>query len=209
MKNKITISVLGIIYAVGILGFHSKYFGLFSILSPITLILSFLALYITSAKTETLKFRLFLTFIIGLLIEIIGVKTGLPFGTYLYLEGLGSKILGVPWVMGLNWLVLSWSAGQICAFYLQDFSRLLRCSAAVMLLLSVDLLIEPVAVDLRFWIFSVSGPGILNYFGWVLTSAMIQWILVDKIPSAKNNTATAIIIFQIIFFASFQFWPLN
>ncbi len=209
MKSKINISVLGIIYAVGILGFHSKYFGLFSVLSPITLILSFLALYITSAKTETLKFRLFLTFIIGLLVEIIGVKTGLPFGTYLYLEGLGSKILGVPWVMGLNWLVLSWSAGQICAFYFQDFSKILRCSAAVILLLSVDLLMEPVAVDLRFWIFSGSGPGILNYIGWALTSALIQWILVDKIPSVKNNTASAIIIFQIIFFASFQFWPLN
>ena len=209
MKSKINISVLGIIYAVGILGFHSKYFGLFSILSPITLILSFLALYITSVKTETLKFRLILSIIVGLLVEIIGVKTGLPFGTYLYLEGLGSKILGVPWVMGLNWLVLSWSAGQICAFYFRDFSKLLRCSAAVILLLLVDLLMEPVAVDLRFWIFSGSGPGILNYIGWALTAASIQWILVDKIPSAKNNTASAIMIFQIIFFASFQFWPLN
>ena len=186
-----------------------SFFEPFSILSPITLILSFLALYITSAKTEILNFRLFLTFIIGLTVEIIGVKTGLPFGTYLYLEGLGSNILGVPWVMGLNWLVLSWSAGQICAFYLRDFSKILRCSAAVSLLLSVDLLLEPVAVDLRFWIFSGSGPGILNYMGWALTSALIQWILVDKIPSAKNNTASAIIIFQIIFFASFQFWPLN
>ena len=57
--------------------------------------------------------------------------------------------------------------------------------------------------------FSNKVSGILNYMGWALTSALIQWILVDKIPSAKNNTASAIIIFQIIFFASFQFWPLN
>tara|TARA_B110000459_G_scaffold200652_1_gene249586 strand:- start:3546 stop:4172 length:627 start_codon:yes stop_codon:yes gene_type:complete len=208
MKEKIIIAVLAIWHLVGIIGFHSDFFYLFSILTPLNMMLSFWVLYVTSKKSEKLKAILLLTYFIGLAVEVIGINTGIPFGTYVYLEGLGPKIMDTPWVMGLNWVVVSWAAVQ-CASYFSTQSKLYKWAISIVIMLIIDLVMEPVAPDLRMWIFAGSGPGLMNYLGWALTSAVIQILLVREVDNHKNHTALAIILLQIIFFSSFQVWPLN
>ena len=73
----------------------------------------------------------------------------------------------------------------------------------------IDFLIEPVAPELRLWIFPRSGAGLMNFFGWVLTSGLMQFLLVSKVNPVKNDTALSIVVLQIVFFASFQIWPIN
>ena len=208
MKEKIIIAVLAIWHLVGIIGFHSDFFYLFSILTPLNMMLSFWVLYVTSKKSEKLKAILLLTYFIGLAVEVIGINTGIPFGTYVYLEGLGPKIMDTPWVMGLNWVVVSWAAVQ-SASYLSTQSKFYKWAISIVIMLIIDLVMEPVAPDLRMWIFAGSGPGLMNYLGWGLTSAAIQILLVREVDNHKNHTALAIILLQIIFFSSFQVWPLN
>jgi|TARA_B110000444_G_scaffold258450_1_gene299438 putative membrane protein len=208
MKEKIIIAVLAIWHLVGIIGFHSDFFYLFSILTPLNMMLSFWVLYVTSKKSEKLKAILLLTYFIGLAVEVIGINTGIPFGTYVYLEGLGPKIMDTPWVMGLNWVVVSWAAVQ-SASYFSTQSKLYKWAISIVIMLIIDLVMEPVAPDLRMWIFAGSGPGLMNYLGWALTSAVIQILLVREVDNHKNHTALAIILLQIIFFSSFQVWPLN
>lgn len=45
-------------------------------------------------------------YLIGIGAEIIGVNTGLLFGNYSYGNNLGPKIVGVPPIIGINWIVL-------------------------------------------------------------------------------------------------------
>lgn len=208
MKQKIIIAVLSIWHLVGIIGFHSDFFYIFSILTPLNMMLSFGVLFVTSKKSDRLKTILLLIFVIGLSIEVIGINTGIPFGSYVYLEGLGSKIMGTPWVMGLNWVVVSWAAIQ-SASYFSTQSKLFKWAIAIVIMLIIDLVMEPVAPDLRMWIFDGSGPGLMNYIGWALVSALVQVLLVREVDDHRNHTALAIIGLQIIFFSSFQFWPLN
>ena len=47
---------------------------------------------------------------IGLLAEILGVHTGLPFGSYTYADTLGPKFAGVPVVIPLAWAMMSYPA---------------------------------------------------------------------------------------------------
>ena len=152
MKQKIIIGVLSIWYLVGIIGFHSDFFYVFSVLTPLNMMLSFWALYVTSKKSDRLKLVLLLIYFVGLSVEVIGINTGIPFGTYVYLDGLGSKIMGTPLVIGLNWVLLSWAAVQ-SASYFSIQNKLFKWAIAILIMLIIDMVMEPVAPDLRMWVF--------------------------------------------------------
>ncbi|MEL7020517.1 MAG: carotenoid biosynthesis protein, partial [Bacteroidota bacterium] len=53
-----------------------------------------------------------LAFFVGMIVEILGVETGIIFGEYYYGDNLGAKFMGVPYLIGVYWAVLSF----ICAF---------------------------------------------------------------------------------------------
>src|SRR5215208_6819107 len=44
--------------------------------------------------------------LLGLAVEAVGVRFGVPFGRYVYTEALQPQLLGVPVVMGPAWMVL-------------------------------------------------------------------------------------------------------
>jgi len=46
----------------------------------------------------------------GMLAEVVGVATGLPFGAYAYSDSLGAKLLGVPLVIPLAWAMMAYPA---------------------------------------------------------------------------------------------------
>jgi Protein of unknown function (DUF422). len=81
--------------AVGILFWNREWFIQFI---PICLILYFLIL-LKNNKNNNIFF-LFIVFCWGMLSEIIGVNTGLIFGSYTYGNSLGIKLMNVPIV---NW----------------------------------------------------------------------------------------------------------
>ena len=52
-------------------------------------------------------FSLLLIFLIGMFSEFIGVNYGVIFGEYIYGNNLGFKLFGVPFLIGLNWVILT------------------------------------------------------------------------------------------------------
>jgi uncharacterized membrane protein len=46
----------------------------------------------------------------GLLMEAVGVHTGIPFGAYAYTDSLGWKLLGVPVIIPLAWTMMAYPA---------------------------------------------------------------------------------------------------
>src|SRR5210317_2015499 len=56
----------------------------------------------------------------GFAVELIGVQTGLLFGEYAYGSALGPKLMGVPLIIGVNWLaIVLASIGVIGSFKLK------------------------------------------------------------------------------------------
>ena len=72
-------------------------------------------LLLFAQKEYSKSFWLFaaLCFITGMVTEIIGVNTGYLFGDYSYGEVLGTKIYGVPLLIGMNWFMSVFCAGNI------------------------------------------------------------------------------------------------
>ena len=146
-----SIIALVVIHTAGIIGIHSSYRDLFLILSPLNLIICISLLFLNHKKF-TQPFALFcvIVFAGGFLIEVIGVKTGIIFGNYSYGNTLGIQFLGVPLIIGINWLMLIYCVGIICnRFY--NSSNLLKSMFGAIMMVFLDFFIEPVAIKYDFW----------------------------------------------------------
>jgi putative membrane protein len=65
---------------------------------------------------------------------------------------LGTKVMGVPLMIGVNWCILIFITGFIAQFFLKKlWSKALLGTA---LMLTLDLVMEPVAPVLDFWTFT-------------------------------------------------------
>ncbi|MGB4560488.1 MAG: carotenoid biosynthesis protein, partial [Schleiferiaceae bacterium] len=165
--------LLILLHAVGFISWHTSWASWVSLLTPIHLLISFWLLVWFAGGGQTLKFRLLLVYLLGLGVEILGVHTGYPFGTYVYLEGLGPAIWDTPWMIGVNWAMLSLAGGQWVYSYVSELPRWQRHLIAATLLVLLDFLFEPVAPSLRLWLFAGTA-GWMNYLGWFVTAWGMQ-----------------------------------
>jgi uncharacterized membrane protein len=117
---------------------------------------------------------------IGLAVEVVGVATGVPFGTYRYADTLGPRAAGVPVVIPLAWVMMAYPALLVGA----RISRgPLGTVVAGAVALSVwDLFLDPQMVAEGHWSWAASGPALLgipltNYAGWLVTSLCIMALL--------------------------------
>jgi putative membrane protein len=120
-KEVILISILVIFYTVGIFGLTNETTrDLFLPMSFMNLLLSFVIM-ILSRKTNKLYFvlSLSLTFLVGMTAEWIGIHTGYLFGEYYYGENLGTKMDGVPLIIGINWGILSVCSCNVTSIFIK------------------------------------------------------------------------------------------
>lgn len=137
------------------------------------------AIVILSAK-ERQRLRLGLVGAIGMLAEIVGVRTGFPFGRYEYTAALFPWVFEVPLVMSCAWVILAAFAQQIIAPL--GRSRIMVVPVFATLLTAFDLLIDPVAAGpLAYWAWQYPGRyyGIpaTNFGGWWIVSACIALVM--------------------------------
>lgn len=123
----------------------------------------------------------------GLIAESIGVSTGFPFGTYEYTDGLGLKVLGVPVLVPLAWIMMSWPALVVTRRLVRAAGvagRWARPATAVVgayALTAWDVFLDPQMVDQGNWVWrypTPSLPGVAdipltNFAGWLLVSFLI------------------------------------
>ena len=134
-------------------------------------------LVLASSDTTTFA-RLLVAGAIGLIAELAGVHTGLPFGPYAYSSALFPSLMGVPLVMTCAWFVLAAYWNQILSpLSLTAVARIVTFGLA---LTATDLIIDPLAAGpLEYWSWSIPGRyygiPLSNFVGWFLVSCVIGW----------------------------------
>lgn len=146
---------------------------------------------------------------VGLAAEAIGVRTGLPFGSYTYADTLGPDLLGVPVVVPLAWVMMSYPAlvlGRRCAGPVGSAGPRRRslpgvaAPAAVVAigawtLTAWDLLLDPQMVAAGHWTFADPAPGLpgthgvplTNLAGWLLVSVVLMTALQLALPTPRHR----------------------
>ncbi len=121
--------------------------------------------------------------------ELLGTSTGLPFGDYGYLSGLGYKIAGlVPFTIPLSWFYLGFSCYIIAraGFDNTQLPNWLRHVAAIfcgaLLLTAWDFVLDPAMSQtaVPFWEWKTPGPFFgmpySNFVGWMETGAVFMTV---------------------------------
>jgi putative membrane protein len=204
-NNKINTSAILFIYIYFLAGvlWHFLDFSRAIVLSltPYTLFLtSILVIYFGNKKIEIkLTSWLFGTFIFTMLIEILGVKSGIIFGNYSYGSILGLKYYGVPIVIGLNWTIVIYGLYTISNKIISQNIFLKSFLVGVMAVL-FDLILEPVAVKLSYWNWQSASIPIQNYLSWFLISACISFIGAKVKINIDNTLIKHYLFAQYLFF---------
>lgn len=101
-------------------------------------------------------------------VEALGVATGLVFGAYSYGDVLGVKILGVPPLIGFNWVVVVLGLAR---FVRRRFPPLNPAVAALFTAAAAaafDWALEPLAIALGYWTWAGGDVPLKNYAAWFL-----------------------------------------
>ena len=154
-------------FSVGIIGHLIPSFkSLMISLTPFTLLLTGAVTLMFSGIKGNSKLILWCltVYIFTFSLEVIGVKTGFIFGSYYYGDVLGLKLLEVPLIIGFNWVVIILGAIGIA-------SRIHKSSLQIALLTGTfavlfDIMLEPVAVNLGYWIWNAGFIPLQNYYAW-------------------------------------------
>lgn len=139
-------------------------------------------------------------------IETFAIITGFPYSSFHYTDQIGYKIAGltpytlsfayVPIFLGSIYLASTISRNIYSYFLITTF-----------LVLLVDLMLDPAAVALKFWIYE--SPGIfyniplMNFLGWILTgfiAALISYPLLGKELFQSKPSAVVSSFFLILSF---------
>lgn len=195
-----TVLFLCFYYLVGILGLSiDRTQSLFQALVPFTMLFSlyFLWLFIENANLKIYLTALVI-FLIGFLIEFVGVNTGAIFGDYIYGKTLGIRLWSTPLMIGAGWLMLICSCWALTGMFTGN--RWLRYLAGSALMVLYDIALEPIAIRLDMWNWHDEPIPFQNYIGWFFIS-MILFIILDRsVGTIKNKIAPAVFIIQFMVF---------
>ncbi|MEX2513967.1 MAG: carotenoid biosynthesis protein [Cyclobacteriaceae bacterium] len=194
--------VIVVLHLVGIIGLSWDFSRpLFQWMTPFHLLIT-TGILLAFHRDWNPKFWLFvfLAFILGMVAEIIGVNTGMVFGSYHYGKALGVQVFGVPLMIGVNWFLLVYLTGGVFDRIIRN--DLLAAFAGAILMVLMDLNMEPVAVKLDFWKWEHQEIPISNYLGWLMTAFLIQ-LIYRKSKFIKSNPLNSLILVNLIAFFLF------
>ena len=180
--------------------------SVFLTLTPFNLALTFVLLI---WGNEDFSFNFFkvisVLFLIGFFVEVLGVYSGLLFGEYHYGKTLGFQFLGVPLIIGVNWVLLVVSSFAVSSYFVSNSIITVVLSSVIMVLL--DLMIEPVAIRLDFWHWQAEVIPLQNYLMWFLVALLMNWILTFNRFKFNVKLGFGLLISQVLFFTlqSFNF----
>jgi putative membrane protein len=198
-KVNISIVILFIFHVVGVVGLSSDYQDLFLHLTPLNLLLS-LGLFIWANNDFSVQFYkvVAILFALGFLVEVIGVSTGVLFGEYTYGATLGFKLFETPLMIGVNWILLSLASFGISSFFLKKQLPIILLSSLLMVLM--DVLIEPIAISLDFWTWALGDIPLQNYVMWFFVSFIMNAIMSFNRLKIDYRISFGLLLSQILFF---------
>ena len=190
---------------------------LFLSATALNLFLMFLLLVWTQAQGAR-SFYLFLVvaFALGMLVEVIGTRTGWLFGEYRYGKVLGPRFMQVPLLIGLNWFVIGFCMGALvdkCEVMIAKFPgqrvqrqrpwliSTLKTIAGVIGFVIFDRVMEKPAMEMGYWEWlNNSGPALLNSVCWMGMGLVLITLYEQSDFRKGNQFAVHLIVIQFLFF---------
>jgi len=136
--------------------------------------------------------------LLGYAAEVIGVLTGKFFGHYTYGATLGYQVLSVPLAIGLNWLVLTYVCGNLARYL--PLPELPRTILAALLMVGLDMCMEPVASRYDFWHWTANVIPLQNFRDWFILSCVLQMLFNRANFTKANPMVPLIYLTQLLFF---------
>ena len=196
---------LVVTHGAGIVGLLSPARHLFQSATPFHLLLTVsVLLYFHQDWRSSFWWFVGGVMLIGYWVEVLGVHTSLVFGSYAYDTTLGVKVLAVPLMIAVNWLLLTYLCGAVVHRF--AFSISTKVLLAALLMVAMDYLIEPVAIRYDFWHWETLHPPLHNYLGWLLVALLVQGIFFATAFNKENPLAWPLLIIQAVFFLVLQPW---
>lgn len=176
----------------------------FQFLTPFNLLATAAIIFhFEEKKTANYIVLIIVTFLVGYAVEVAGVHTGIIFGEYSYGRTLGIKVFEIPLAIGLNWAILIYASGL--ASDRLPIPKVLKALAGAIIMVALDFLIEPVAVKLDFWSWTLESIPLRNYLAWFLISLILH-LFYQFLPFSKNNPlAIRLLCIQVLFFLILNF----
>lgn len=139
--------------------------------------------------------------VIGFAAEAIGVHSGVPFGDYRYLHGLGAKLADVPVVVPFAWVMMAHPAAVVARRLASPLVA--QVGIGALALASWDVFLDPQMVDAHHWHWlhphphlpGVSGVPLSNFGGWLLVSLVVMAVLqpvAARVGARHDAPATAL-----------------
>lgn len=189
-------------YAVGLVLFAIPFTrAYFPILTPLTLLLSYVVLFAQASKWD-LKGVLLLLGIAVLTfgVEAVGVHTGAIFGSYAYGSGLGPKMWDTPLIIGLNWAYLAYATHGMASMWIR--MPFLRVVLAALMMVGYDLIVEAVAPLMDMWQFDSGYPPFQNFVAWFVLALFCVGLLEYAGVKTRNRLSSWFLLTQLVFFAA-------
>ncbi|MBT8375550.1 MAG: carotenoid biosynthesis protein [Bacteroidia bacterium] len=203
-KYKISVFVIWLFTISGVIGILSPYSDWFLSMTPLNLILYFIIILL---NLKTFHKHLFLAFsipfLLGFITEALGVNYGLVYGSYSYGGNLGPKIIGVPFLICINWVVLTVASSDIARSITKN--KWVSVVLGALLMTALDVLIEVSAPRFDFWEFENGIVPLQNYIGWFVTSLLAHAAYQNLNVKTNRPLSWHVYISIAVFFGVFIF----
>jgi len=146
-----------------------------------------------------------LFFMGGMLVEYLGVQYSLFFGSYEYGTNMGPKFGGVPWLIGLNWALLTMVTGVIS--YTLFKNTFVRIFTGASLMVFLDVFLEHSAPVFNYWQFEGGTVPLDNYIAWFVISLIFHAIFKLLRLYANPQVSVHLYVAQLVYF--FWFFSFN
>lgn len=199
--KRIAVGIITVFHIVGLVGFLvPATHPYFMKMVPFHLLLMF-AIIVFTYNGDVKRLSLFVcgVFLCGWLVEVLGVHTGKIFGSYYYGDTLGYKIAAVPLLMGVNWVILIFSIGQMMKS-LKIRNSILASLSGALILIIFDFFMEPVAMKFDYWQWDWHEVPLQNYIAWFIVSVILLKFYYALGLKQQKYIGTAMFVAQLIFF---------
>ena len=151
--------------------------------------------YIALGSARFVKFAS-IALITTIIVEIIGVKTGIPFGTYEYDPArLGPTVFQVPLLIPLAWFMMLYPSWLVVNHLVK--AKIPAVLLSSLLMASWDLYLDPQMVNEGYWTWFISGAPsqeipISNFVGWFITAAIIFTLVSKFVGEPKSDVSNLV-----------------
>lgn len=200
--DSLSIGILVLFHIIGVVLMLTQENG--AELSYLNLLLCSVLIILGEHSLRNTFISLLIIYVGGYLIEYIGVHTGVLFGEYQYGNGLSTKFLDIPLIIGLNWFIIvvsSTSVARIIKYptLITQTPDLIIALIAGGLCTGMDFLIEPVAIKYDYWSWATETIPTFNYITWFGFASMFSFIYL-KLNSKINRVGQALFVIWVLFF---------